>query len=843
MAEPTISPSESPTYIPSFVTDFPTYTPTETNTPTTEMEKGKSQKSPVNETDDEKKDKDKSKDQKESESKETPVRPPFGRPPSTVSRPGSTFSRPAPFSSLRSSIPSLAPSEELLPDSITESLTDGVVTTSKPSETPSTETAPSSSPSEMPSAVPSNELPSNELPSYKPSQTPSTQTAEEQSSLTAPAKQGSTTKVTINGDILSKKKESSIYVDKNGKVSFSGKKDELNDDRTTKLTMSGVLSNKKYDDAKISISGRGKVSFGGNREETPEPSPAPLQSKKSHKISMNGIQPTKNNNKSPTVSIGRNGKVPFSRSGTISSESTSEPSYIPTYLPTADLLDGNKQPSSTGGSGKISLTFPTSGGQKQDESKTSSTSKKQPSSSGGSGKISLSLPTSSSESSAGSNKHQFKPISFYTDVPTTDATVAPSPSPSKKKRKDKKKKTPSPKVDRESEEPTIAMYPTYYPTSDLGPKESRIYESSGYPTYWPSYVPTGESNHLFVKPTFGLGEGSDRDNKFGLLDFNAPSENNTLSNETTVMEFMGSGQTTVVPEQADTEDAERDGTLSLDASDDAESDGATDSYQKRICPGLPLGVNPSAPKVEQEVFFTYGIEVSSDESSLADAVEVLQMKILEDTAKLMLRCDRRELWWGKRDHPVSRVYYKRDSDISVLSKCSASVKSMNCAIVETVIYLTVLEGREDEARVEALYLLNHKMDEGEYGLEYTKYLGPDIEQLSVYLERKSNITSSSLSTESSSISHLFYAAIAVVSLAICALVVFGIVVGRNRRQKKTAMQYERFANSTIPSRSKDSYSPHPQFIQYPAADSSSYNIIQPTDELSDWRSFVGRERF
>jgi hypothetical protein len=798
MAEP----SKSPTFIPSFITDFPTFTPTE-------MEKGKSQKSPVSEKDDETKGKDKSKDEKEYESKETPARPQFGRPPSTVSRPGSTFSRPAPFSSSSSSIPSSAPSEELLPDSISEAFvqipsnvaTDDVGSTLIPSETPSTETVLSPSPSEMPS-----EVPAEELSSYSPSQTPSTQTTEMQNSSTAPAKQGSTTKVSINGDLPSKKEDSTIYINKNGKVSFTGNKDEGKEDKTTKLTMSGILSNKQYDDTKIFISGRGKVSFSGNTEETPEPSPAPVLNKKSHKI-MNGIIPTKNVNKSPTVSIGSNGKVSFSRSGTIDSESTSEPSYMPTYLPTAAQVDGNKQPSSNGSSGKISLTIPTSAGQ-------------QP---GSSGKLSPSLP-SNNESPATYNKHGFKPISYYTEVPTTD-NVAPSPSPYKQKHKDKKKKSPSSKVYEESEEPTFFAYPTYYPTtSDLDSKENRIYESSGYPTYWPSYVPTEESKHLFSKQ----------------LNFHEPNE--AFNNETTVMEFMGSEHATVTSEQTDTEDAKRDGALSLATTDETESDDPTDIYQKRICPGFPLGVNPSAPKVEQEVFFTYGIEVNSDESSLADTVEVLQMKILDDTAKLMLRCDIRDSWWGKRDELVSRVYYKRDSVISALSKCSPSVEPMKCAVVQTSIYLTVSEGREDEARVEALYLVNQKLDKGKYELEYSKYLGPDVEQLSVYLERNNNITSSFLNSESSSNPHLIYAAIAMVSLAICALVVFGISFVRNRKQRNGAMHYERFASSTIPNRSSDSYSPHSQSIHH-AASSSLHDRMQNTAELSDWRSLVGRERF
>jgi hypothetical protein len=177
-----------------------------------------------------------------------------------------------------------------------------------------------------------------------------------------------------------------------------------------------------------------------------------------------------------------------------------------------------------------------------------------------------------------------------------------------------------------------------------------------------------------------------------------------------------------------------------------------------------------------------------------------------------------------------------------LGECtSSSSKSRKCAIVESTIYLTVLEGREDESRAEALSVINHKLEKGDYetgSVEYTHYLGPDVAELSAYLQRKSTNTSA-LSSESSSTSYLFYGAIATVSIAICALLVFGVLMARNRKKQRESIHYERFANnSSYP----DHQQAHSQSLHYSASPQLKNNRMH-SSELSDWRSLVGRERF
>jgi hypothetical protein len=207
-------------------------------------------------------------------------------------------------------------------------------------------------------------------------------------------------------------------------------------------------------------------------------------------------------------------------------------------------------------------------------------------------------------------------------------------------------------------EPTYFVYPTYYPTGvDPRKSSSRNNESSS-PTYWPTYVPTMESGGS--RPTFGFGAASGRESNFGMVDFFSPQNDNPTSfsdEATSVVDFMASRADNITSDQAASEAAKEAQTNSI--------------YEKRICPGFPLGVDPSAPKVEKEVFFTYGIETDDSKGpKMIEEVMKLELEILEDVAMNILRCNERRLWWGKKrvDKPVSRVYYSRGAAISTLSK-------------------------------------------------------------------------------------------------------------------------------------------------------------------------------
>eukprot|EP00956_Cyclotella_meneghiniana_P043879 scaffold292056_cov99-Cyclotella_meneghiniana.AAC.2 len=761
------------------------------------MEKGKSAKSPVKE---EGSDIEKHKD-KDDVMQKAPAREPFVlfRPSTSVSRPDtSVISRPAPVvSKEKTTVPSVAPSEEDLPEYISGN------PSLSPSQFPSVSTvsvnALSSSPSNVPStnneinpSTSPSEIPTKHLAqlSEKPSQAPSflneTHTSEqkysalnetevtEQSNSTIG--KGSTLKISISGNEMSQDRDSSIVsISENGKVSLSGT-DVDSTDASTKVSMAGALSDTKYDDLNISISKRGKVSFSDNKEETHEPTTAPNENERisSNKISMKDFRRS----------------IDFE-------DSTPTPSYTPTYLPTSHDI-----PHSTKNHGKLTLSFPLSRGPDNKGDNTNSSP---------------------------SSTHDLKPISYYTELPTTlstsleptspPSTLKPSSiEPSTLEPSQRNKNTQTPTIHDDTDEPTSFVYPTYYPTSS---KESRMNYASSNPTYLPSYTPTyiptleteGKDRHFF-----GFGDASGRENNSESV-INAPEIDdkfNITSNNDETSDFMAANP----PITSDQDDGYK-----FDETDDC-----NDLYQKRICPGFPLGVDPAARKKEQEVLFIYGIYMtkSSDDFTVVEAVEELQLHILDDVAMAMLRCGQR----GKKS--VSRVYYKgatkkgqthqESTEISSLSSCANSNSKQQCAIVESAIYLSVTEGQEDESRVEALSVINHRLERRK-NEEYTHYLGPNIEQLEGYLERKNNsIKIASSNAESSGNPYLFYGAIAVVSIAIFTLIGFAVMAERNRKKRKAASQYERFSsiNSTL---------------------NSKNNVHTPPSELSDWRSLVGCARF
>ena len=168
MPEPTASPS----YLPTFFTYWPTFS-------LDDMEKGKSAKSPVKE---EGSDIEKHKD-KDDVMQKAPAREPFVlfRPSTSVSRPDTlVISRPAPVvSEEKTTVPSVAPSEEDLPEYISGN------PSLSPSQFPSVSTVSVNALSSSPSIVPStnNEINSSTSPSEiptkylaqlsKPSQAPS----------------------------------------------------------------------------------------------------------------------------------------------------------------------------------------------------------------------------------------------------------------------------------------------------------------------------------------------------------------------------------------------------------------------------------------------------------------------------------------------------------------------------------------------------------------------------------------------------------------------------------------------------------------------------------------------
>ena len=144
-------------------------------------------------------------------------------------------------------------------------------------------------------------------------------------------------------------------------------------------------------------------------------------------------------------------------------------------------------------------------------------------------------------------------------------------------------------------------------------------------------------------------------------------------------------------------------------------------------------------------------------------------------------------------------------------ECTPTVSgATDCAVVKSSIYLTTDTGHEDEARVNALSLIHHRLGRGTYeegSILHTSYLGPDMnfrggshnghqEEVGI-----TNIYSAGSSSSSSSFRHppLFYAAIVMVSLAVCALIAFLVIawtVHKERKKREASSSYHTSSGSS-----------------------------------------------
>lgn len=636
----TASPTQLPTYIVSY---WPT-----TDSPT-EMEKGKSKKSPDQESD-HKKNQDNGKTKgnehtettKDNQTKDVSVplsesswapRQPYtsGRAPATsISRPSLTNN-----STIAKSMSSMVPSDSL---------------SALPSQLP-TEKA-TSALSERPSQEPTGEksgLEYNTTANTESTLSNETEHTEEKISDKT-AKMSSGSKVSFSGVFPSSKiidNSSDISISGKGKVSLSGARD-AESKASSKIYISGVFpsSQNKNDAPSITIKGNGKVSFSRTKDDdsvTPVPTPTPTvtlssgsnQRPTSSKISISGIFPSSKNKSNPSLSIGTNGRVSFGNN--IEDDAENDASLVPTLTPMVSRPNNKTKPKSDGEKVKISWSIPSSHGKKKEENATSSTA----------------------------NILGLKPIQYYTDVPTSPApSSAPEDGTGKEKRQEKKKKknkSPSPTVITLTDEPTYFVYPTLSP-SNVDSNDKNI--SANYPTYSPTYMPTKHAKERPSRPTFAFESASGRENNDIIIDSVTPQHSDTFNNT------VSKNDNTAI-EPANNTSGDRESDESEEEEDRKEH--STYLYQKRICPGFPLGVNPAVPKVEQEIFFTYGIETrGTSDFSLTQVVEELQIRILDDAAINILRCNDRRLWRRGRSiqsaSPVSRVYYSRSTSISTLSK-------------------------------------------------------------------------------------------------------------------------------------------------------------------------------
>ncbi|KAL3800143.1 hypothetical protein HJC23_001064 [Cyclotella cryptica] len=813
----------SPTHLPTYIVSYwpTTFSPTE-------MEKGKSKKSPDQEGVPQKnKDKEKTKSndhndrnkdketkheiQPTAESSWAPRQPySSGRAPATsLSRPSS-----AKNSTAETTIPSMVPSD--LSSELQSQLPTGKATT-----------ALSERPSQAPTGADSG------LASNMTAMTGNTLSNGTEDTKKNKTDKNSGSKITISGVLPSSKlteASPSVSISGTGNVSLSGTSGSKSK-TSSKIYISGIFPSpqNKHDASKTTIEGNGKASLSLPKDDdsgTPAPTPTPTLTRSSSdkrpsssKITISGIIPSSEHNNGPTLYIDSNGRLSFGNN--IEHDSENEATLVPTPTPTVYRPRSKTRPISDVENVKISLSFPSPLGKKKEENAPSSAA--------------MSL--------------GFKPIQYYTDVPTSAApSSVPDDKEEKEKRQDKKKrKTLSPTAIALTDEPTYFVYPTLSPSSADPNNNSML----SFPTYSPTYMPTQLTKERPPRPSSVFGSASGRENNY-MMDSITPQLNDTFND--TVSENDDVVAFPPVNKTSDDEDEDTEG-------EGDQQEHSAYLYQKRICPGFPLGVNPAVKKVEQEVFFTYGIETrDTSDISLAEVVEKLQVRILEDAAFNILRCNNHRLWRSRRSlqsgSPVSRVYYSRNTAISTLSECTTSTtKPTHCAVVESTIYLTVIKGWQEAARAEALSQIHHALEK-EYdkdsSIAFIHFLGPDLGQLSLYQQHKNHSNSTVSSDESMSASYpvSFYGAIATVLLAVFTLVVIGVMLCRHRKKRKLAETYQSFTNtSTVGrevrgSRAKDQYSSYTSsrsFCDERTPESNSK--MHSTNDLSGCRSLLGTDRF
>jgi len=210
-------------------------------------------------------------------------------------------------------------------------------------------------------------------------------------------------------------------------------------------------------------------------------------------------------------------------------------------------------------------------------------------------------------------------------------------------------------------------------------------------------------------------------------------------------------------------------------------------FEKRFCPGYPFGKEPSSQKENTHVLFAYGVQTNRD---IEREVAFLQALILYDVASSLLRCSLQTKKSLRDSHPdefeqyVSRVYYENDGSFYTLNgNCTPTVQEASeCAVVESLLYVTVATGYEEKVISDALAVINYKLRAGSYVNEHilrTQYLGPESNKLPFPIQENEV-----LSQDSSALPATFYAAIAVVVLAIFALISFVIMGMKVQRAQR-----------------------------------------------------------
>lgn len=265
-------------------------------------------------------------------------------------------------------------------------------------------------------------------------------------------------------------------------------------------------------------------------------------------------------------------------------------------------------------------------------------------------------------------------------------------------------------------------------------------------------------------------------------------------------------------------------------SKDRSSDRAT-LYDKRTCPDNHLFFESefkefqgaAAEKDDDTVFFTYGIQTGTD-TDIEDAVEKIQLWLLDDVASKLLHCSKTSTVmrnnnprWNGQDGVLSSVYYSKD-DYQYAKQCNPTYPDATmCAIVSSTMRFEAAD-HDMNARPKVLSVIYNQLQSGyfmrleEENILGLAYLGPELGYFQDDIEVNDTPTFNWSSPTS------VYAAIGVASFTVFALLL--CLAMRYKLKKERRRRIQPVASSSYrdpPTQYRNSI--HDDFYSYTSSDS------------------------
>ena len=160
--------------------------------------------------------------------------------------------------------------------------------------------------------------------------------------------------------------------------------------------------------------------------------------------------------------------------------------------------------------------------------------------------------------------------------------------------------------------------------------------------------------------------------------------------------------------------------------------------------------------------------------------------------------------------------------------------------------MTANLGHEDEARARALSLIKRRLESGAYEQDtilHTSYLGPDLDKLHLFGGKGSGSLDDSSSNAATSHPTIYYVAIGVVSLAICALIAFLAMAIKLRKERKRRAVASIVSTASIPSHRSSEIPVGDMHVSYSAPSSSHASVYSSAGLMGyhDRKSLLGHD--